>query len=295
MKKKNVISFVSSVAAATTIVASLVAVPVSAATQPGETLLNARIHTNIASTSMNGEVKGRGEGGEMKGKIGTNLISRKISNADKEIQRRIDALNKLASRIAQMKKVTDAQKANLTTLVQNQITAMTTLKAKIDADTATSTLQTDVKSITDSYRIYMLILPQIQILAAADRAETIVDAMNAMVPKIQAAITTAQNAGKDVSGLQASLADFNAKVADANTQAQAAITAVASLTPDNGDSTVAQSNKTALMNARADIKKANQDLQAARKDAGSIVKGYGAFKLKVEATSTETSDHGENN
>jgi chromosome segregation ATPase len=216
-------------------------------------------------------------------------ITNAKDRADQEIDRRITALNSLITAVQAMKRVSADTKASLNTTIQAQISDLTTLKATIDAETVLTSLTTDIKSITQSYRIFALILPQGRILAAADRAETISGDLTAVSAKLQTRITAAQTAGKDVTALQTSLADLNTKSADANTQAQAAITETASLKPDNGDATVAQSNKTTLLDARAKIKTAGQDLKTADADAKSIIKGLKAIDPSVKATVTASS------
>ena len=66
---------------------------------------------------------------------------------------------------------------HLNTNIQTQITALNALKAKIDADTDAAILKTDIQSIAQAYRIFMLIIPQGNIAAAADRQATIINAL----------------------------------------------------------------------------------------------------------------------
>ncbi len=187
-----------------------------------------------------------------------------------------------------MKQVTDSEKTTISASIQAQITALTSLKAKIDADTDITALRADVKSVVASYRIFFLVIPQGRIIAAGDRALTISDDMITIGVKLQARISAAQTAGKDVTALNTALVDFNAKVADAKTQIAAATAKVVNLVPDQGDKTVAASNKAALMAARADIKAATTDLQAARKDSKTIVQGLKAFNLKASGEASTT-------
>ncbi len=224
-------------------------------------------------------------------------MARAIAQGDKEIDRRVAALNSFSTRIDAMTKISDAEKTVLKNEVQVQVTALTSLRAKIDADTDASVLKTDIKAITDSYRTFALFIPQGQILAAADRAGGLVDTMIAVGIKFQAAITAAQTAGKDITFLQTTYADYTAKVADATSAYQEAGNIVAALVPDQGDTTVAASNKATLLKARADIKKAVQDLVAARKDANTMQKTLKSFQPKTNvnvnagATTTATSTH----
>ncbi|MDE1924747.1 MAG: hypothetical protein KGH79_01020 [Patescibacteria group bacterium] len=209
-----------------------------------------------------------------------------ISRGDQEITRRIQALNDLNTRVQGMQAVTDSFKQNLAASIQTEITTLTTLKAKIDADTDLATLKTDIQSITKSYRVYVLILPQGRIAAAADRVVTIVSMMSTLGSKLQARVQTASSAGNDTTALTAALTDMSSKLQDAQTQAQAAVTATASLQPDNGNATVMASNTAALKQARTDIQTATKDLQAARKDITTVVSGLAKFNANVNASST---------
>lgn len=210
------------------------------------------------------------------------------SRADQEITRRVSALNDLVTRLAGLKNISDSEKASISADAQAQISVLNTLKTTIDADNSTTTLRTEIQSITKSYRIFALIVPRDHLVAAADRIITTADLMTGLGVKIQARITSAQTAGKDVTALVAALSKINAKAADAKAQAQAAISGISGLTPDNGDQIVAASNKAALVAARAKIKTGTDDLKTAQKDIKTILAGLKAFHLETEASATST-------
>jgi len=195
--------------------------------------------------------------------------------ADQEIQRRITALNGLLTRISQMQEVSDSFKQGLTANVQTEISTLTALQQKIDADTDLATLKTDVQSITKSYRVYALVLPQSRIAAASDRIVTLVSMFTSLGGKLQTRLQEAASGGQDVSALTAALTDIQTKITDAQTQAQNAVTSTAGLQPDNGDKTAMANNDAALKAARADIVAAQKDLVAARADVKTILTGLG--------------------
>lgn len=215
------------------------------------------------------------------------------SKADQEINRRITSLNALNARIQAMKKISDANKTGIATTIQSQISALTTLQAKIKADTDLETLRADVQSITKSYRIYALVIPQGAITAAADRVLAIVETMNALETKLQTRISEAKTAGKDVASMETALADFKTKLSDAKSEAEAAVSEVSGLTPDEGDQAKMQANLAAMKSAKAKIKTAHEDIVAARKDAMEIIQTLKSFgnagtKTKTQAQ-TQTS------
>ncbi|MEI6864110.1 MAG: hypothetical protein WCK46_01930 [Candidatus Adlerbacteria bacterium] len=210
------------------------------------------------------------------------------ARGDKELDRRIAALTDVNARIQTMQKVTDAFKQNLATNIQTQITGFAALKSKIQADTDAGVLKADVTSITQSYRVYALILPQVRIAAAADRGVLIAEMMTTLGNKLAARIQAAGKGGADVTALTASLNDLGAKISDASTQAQASVSTSAALTPDGGDKTKMASNTATLAKARANLAAAEKDFQAARKDIDSIIKG---LKVAASATTNTTVSH----
>ena len=218
------------------------------------------------------------------------MLAQKITTAqqraDQEIARRITALNALITRINGMQKLSADEKTSLASSTQGQITLMNNLQAQIAADAAansTTSLKADIQSITKAYRVYMLIIPQGNIEAAADRVLTVAATLTDLSTKLQARIASST---VNTSGAQAALTDMNAKIADANTQANAANSEVASLVPDNGVQTVMQSNTAALKDARSKIQAAQKDLIAAQKDASTIVKD---LRISASITATSTS------
>lgn len=248
--------------------------------QTSSTTLHATTETN---TNVSTEVKINAKSAA---KLQTRLATSK-EHADKEIDRRIKKMTEVKEKINALERLSANEKASLVGTLQTEIANLTTLKAKIDADTGTTILKTDIQSISKSYRIYMLILPQAHIAATADSIVTTTDTMATLGLKLQSRIAALQAAGKNTTTMTTLLADFNAKIADAKVQATAAMTAVASLTPDNGDKVMKENNTKAFATAKTDIKTAQTDLKAAREDASKIVISLKANgEVKVHATST---------
>jgi len=225
----------------------------------------------------------------------TKLSADRVAKGDKELDKRVESLNKLNDRVGEMKRLTDAQKSAIQGEIKAVILNLTTLKAKIDAEgtTGTTSLKEDLQSITTNYRVYALIMPQIHILAALDRIGNLTDAFAILGTKIEGRIAEAKTAGKDVAALEKNLTDFRAKITDENAEAQKALNLITPLAPDNGDKTVMTANKKALTDARAAIKKAHQDIMDARKIAGTMVKALGdnSLKASVNGSASTTVSH----
>lgn len=204
-------------------------------------------------------------------------MTRMIERANRAIDQRITRLNALADRIKEMKKITDTDKTDLANTVHGEVITLTNLKAKIAADTDNETVRTDMQSITKAYRIYALVMPRIAILAAADRATVISDALTVLSQKLADRMSAAQTAGNNITSSQSVLSDMNTKIADAKTQVDSARQQIASLVPDNGDQAMFDANKLALKAAHEKIKTAKKDLETARKDAQTIAKTLKSF------------------
>ncbi len=209
-----------------------------------------------------------------------------IVKADQEIKRRLEALTAAMTRAQGMIRVSTEFKTSVTTALQNQITAFGQLQTKIDADTDSATLKDDVKSVTASYRIFALVLPQVRIAAASDRIINITTMMAAVGTKLQTRVAAAAQAGADTKVMVAALTDMATKMNDAQTQAQAAVTSTVSLQPDQGDKTVMAANTKALVAARASVVAGQKDLEGARKDIDTVLKALKTASVSTSASTT---------
>ncbi len=206
---------------------------------------------------------------------------------DQAIDKRIASLQALEARVSGMTRLSADEKATLSASLESTITQLTTLKAKIAAETDPTALKADLQSITKSYRVYALVLPQAAVVAAANRIETIVTQMQSFHDKLQTRITAASSAGTDTSAAAAALADFDAKVAAAATASASASASVAGLVPDNGDATVSAANTTKLKAARTQIQAAEASLKAARADIDTVLKN---LKVTVSAKGSASAE-----
>ncbi len=197
--------------------------------------------------------------------------------AVKEITRRIDALNKAIARINDTKKLSATDKSALVAKAQQTIDDLNVLKTKIAADADAAAVKADRADVRKNYRVFILLIPQIHILAAADRVIETVDLLTDAATKLETKIADAKTAGKDVASLETLLVDMKTKLADAKVQADKATASVSALLPDEGVAAKMEANKKALTDGRTAIKAAVQDLAKAREDAGKIKSGLEAL------------------
>ncbi|PIP74660.1 MAG: hypothetical protein CO135_01305 [Candidatus Levybacteria bacterium CG_4_9_14_3_um_filter_35_16] len=204
--------------------------------------------------------------------------------AEKELDRRIRSLNGLITKINSFKKLGNSQKSTLVAQIQTEVTNLTALKAKIEADTDNLTLKTDVQSITKGFRIYAFFVPKIHVLATADTLDNVSDKMESLLGKLETRIAEAKVKGLNTASLDIILTDLKAKIADARIQAQAAKDLVIPLTPDGYPG-----NKTVLQSARAKLVVGHKNLQLAKKDIQKIIKDLRVLNKESSASTTTSS------
>lgn len=200
--------------------------------------------------------------------IKQNLQGTLQQRALSEIQKRINSLTELLTKINTLKHLTPTQKEKFTTSIQAEITSLNTLSSKIQSDTDPAILKTDVQSIVTSYRVYAVYIPQIRLLAGANSILEATMKLSSLSARLSERITTAQTNGTDTAALEVLLTDMNSKITDANTQANAIITNITPLTPDGYPS-----NKIILQNAKTNLQTAIQDIKTALLDARQIIQG----------------------
>ena len=239
--------------------------------QVGRTIKNEKLTTSSAPAQR------------LKNSVTITPSANKVENlkerAEREIERRITSLNRLIDKINALKKISDSQKETFVKQIQDEITSLTNLKTKINADTDLTILKTDVQSIVKSYRVYLLFVPKINVLVAADSLDTIADKLDILAAKLEVRINTAGDV--DATKLKTTLEDMKLKIADMRVQAQKARDAVIVLTPEEYPG-----NKTILQQGRQFIVAGKKDLQTARQDVQIIIQGLKDMKNTKTSTSS---------
>lgn len=223
-------------------------------------------------------------GGAINGNASLTTIQQR---ADQLITQRLASLNNMLTKISGMKKLTDAQKTQLTANINADITGLTNLKAKIDADTDAATALADTKTIYTAYRVYAEFEPQTAVLATSDSLSKAIDQLTLLATKLQTRISSASAAGDNVTALTPLLTDMQNKIADAKTQQTNAENNVFSLTPSSYNANP-KGTHTTLTTSHGLISTARNDLRIAMQDAIKIVQGLKAFKTTTTVTPSVT-------
>lgn len=205
--------------------------------------------------------------------VDTAKIAKIKQEANAEINRRLSFLRNLLSIINASSKLSSADKTTLTAEVDNEISGpapygLINLQTKINADVTLSDIEADRTSIFTQYRVYLLILPKVNIVATADYQQQAEANLTKFAGVLQTRLTTLQQQGKNISSLQQELASMKSEVASASSQSSAAETNTMPLNPAGYDG-----NTSILVPYRQDVTTAHSSLVAARNDAQAIVKG----------------------
>lgn len=189
-----------------------------------------------------------------------------INRGNQEITRRLSTLNKLGVHIGNAARLTTSDKNYLTSEVNAEIAGLTSLKSQLDTATSLTTARADAQSIIDEYRVYALVVPKVFLVKTADDQQVAESRLTALAQKLQSRITSAQNAGKEVSALQADLAAMTGSIQTAQSISSSIETKVLTLQPGDFNS-----DHSILDGDAAQLQAAHSDNQAVYNTAKTIV------------------------
>ncbi|MGO8950721.1 MAG: hypothetical protein ACLQUY_24330 [Ktedonobacterales bacterium] len=193
-----------------------------------------------------------------------------ISWGDARIAERLTALNALSGKVNDRlsdhtitSDQADAIQSDVTTNVSN----LTALKAKIDADTKAVQALADDKSIFVTFRIFAAVLPHDTRLLFFDIMQNLEAKMNSLVPLLQEAVAGATT---NKSQLQSLLTDYQSQLAAAEAQFDAINSDLMQITPANFNSNQSSFEST-LSSLRGAEAAAEKDLRSAASDLHQMV------------------------
>jgi hypothetical protein len=185
---------------------------------------------------------------------------------DCEIDRRLDTITRLQSRVANAGGLTDADRTTLRSQLATDTRGLTALRGKIDGETDINALRADLGKIVTDFRIYLLMVPKTDEVIAADTELAGVARLGIVSTNLQARIDVAKAAGKDVTQAQSDLTAMNAKVVQISPLVQGIPAAVLPLTPaqynDGSAKPILTSSRTSLQSGRRLLVGARADARA---------------------------------
>jgi hypothetical protein len=164
------------------------------------------------------------------------------------IAARLTSLGTAITRVTAAKDATASDRTKILDTLNSDKSGLTSLAAKIAADTSVATARADVASIFTTYRVYAVALPQSYIAIGADRIG------DTAVPRLQSAHDRLQGRGADKAELAVMQNDINTAAQDVKGLDSEAL----AVTPAafNADHSVMSAMRARLKDAIAHIKAA---------------------------------------
>ena len=181
-----------------------------------------------------------------------------------EVDRRLDAIDRLRALVDEAGAVTDGHKASLDGILDASTRGLTALRAQIGADTTVAALRSDIRKVYTDYRVYVLVARQVSLVRGIDRVGVAADRLTDAGGNLADAIAQAKANGKDVTAAQGHLDAMTAALANARDEVAGDADAVLAQTPAGWNAGTA---KPILDAARASISAAHGDLRTALAEA----------------------------
>lgn len=181
------------------------------------------------------------------------------------IQDRITSLDAAVSKVNADTAISSSDRTTLLGILNGDLSGLTALGTKIQADQTFSEAAADYKTVFTGYRIYALALPQARLVAGSDKiSTTVVPHLDHTQSKLQARLSGADTS-KDTQAVQSAMADLAGRIQAATSEASGLPTTILSITPADYDA-----NHAVLTGPRSDLATARSDVNAARQDVKTV-------------------------
>ena len=189
----------------------------------------------------------------------TLVLCKAVGN--QEIANRLAILSALRGTVGGAVDVSSAHRTALLNLIDSDRTGLGSLDSAIQHDSTLSQCRSDVQAIVTRFRVYVLVVPQVHLVIAADVLTSVGTTFAGLEAPLAAAIQAATlNDGQRQRATQA-LNDLRASVTAAAAALAGQASTVLSLTPAHYPGTI-----TTLQGVRSNLKAARADLGKARAD-----------------------------
>jgi hypothetical protein len=179
---------------------------------------------------------------------------------------RLSALNVAISDVNSNRVISSADKSTLLNTLNGDVSGITALEQKIEADTTGSAGLADYQTVFTGYRVFALALPEVRYAAACD------DITGGVLPRLTDAQTKLANLlagpdkGKDTATLQATMHDLGNQIHAVTASTTGLSATVLAFTPGQWDA-----NPSLLTTPIQTLRAARADVRTGRQDVAAIV------------------------
>ena len=179
---------------------------------------------------------------------------------------RTGSLNTAIAKVNAATDITPGDRATILGTLNNDVAGMTTVEAKIAADTTVATAAADFQTIFTTYRVYAVAIPQARLAAGADRMTgTTIPRLTDAQSKLAAALA-GPDASKSTPQLLADLADMHSQITAASSALNGVSAEALAVTPADFNA-----NNSVLAPIRASVATAIVDLKTAAADGKTVL------------------------
>jgi hypothetical protein len=226
----------------------------------------------VAVLTASGLMLALGAGAASAATGGINPVAR--TEAETAISVRITALHSAGTLVQQTGWFAGSDRAALENIIagdlngSSQVEGLTALATTIRNETDPVKFRAEVQTITTDYRVFALVLPQVELVRAGDRLTTdTVPTLHALDIDLRKAIAQEAAEGKNVQAAQAAVKDMEAQIGIIGAKTNGTSAALLALTPSEWNA-----NHGVVAPYRDDIATAGQAAHQAGKDAQVALK-----------------------
>jgi len=226
----------------------------------------------VAVLTASGLMLALGVGAASAATGGINPVAR--TEAETAISVRITALHAAGTLVQQTGWFAGSDRAALANIIagdlngNSQVEGLTALATTIRNETDPVKFRAEVQTITTDYRVFALVLPQVELVRAGDRLTTdTVPTLQALDIDLKKAIAAEAAEGKNVQAAQSAVKDMEAQIGIIAAKTNGTSAALLALTPSQWNA-----NHGVVAPYRDDIATAGQAAHQAGKDAQAALK-----------------------
>jgi len=192
---------------------------------------------------------------------------------DQAITKRLTSLSTVRSSLDTATNVAGSDRTALDAEIDAAVAGLTTLKGTIDGDSTLVKVRSDCRLIVTSYRVYLFLIPKVELVRATDRVDAAADVLKSLQGLLQGLVNADLAKGKNVTSAQGYVTDLGVKVSAATTSATSAASAVLPL-----DVSGFPGNRPTIVSSRAALNSAAGALQGAEAAGSAAVRELKALQ-----------------
>jgi hypothetical protein len=175
------------------------------------------------------------------------------------IDLRLAALDRFDADITAARRLTDAHRSQLSTVVSTDVSGLTALKTKVAGETTVAALHDDAASMVNDYRVYTLVGPQVRLTIAGDVEDLAIGKAQDAHDKLADLVAQKKAAGTDTTTAEQDLADMQAAIDAAKGHLDGQVAALLAIQPSPDGAAM----KNAVTAVRIALESTHSDLRTA--------------------------------